>query len=564
MILRVFRSALDNSYAARLKAMPFSEFLHKEKWSLAIACSTLIGAYLTLIFLFDVHYFYSMMVNDPLLYFLRGSYLLYHHTTSAKLAENITPFSYVGIPGYLRIPLMAASDRFSIQLRLIQVTNVFLLCGVGVITSYLLSLCIPVEWRRLAVPAMFGMLLLSTTWELNVFLPLSDSMFALFFCGAICLIRSVRDFRSDSRLSLRIAVVIGLVSVASITKFLGFLLPLYAALCWLPGVSRASSRVFLRYALALGALLIACSAFMWSTIFTYAIVWERYIAATRWFDWSLNLVTVSIPCQVAPPFYYLYSHSFTTQFLHFNWTASAQDIFIEILGLMITGIVVVGIRRCTNRLLPETVLFLLFIPIIAPITGSTTRYLLPLQFLVLSYFVAGALHIFPGILSVFRPQPGLIALSLSVIFLVFLIIHGKGSASHSASSISSLYKVSRNVSSTYLDLDAFLAGLDSKQCYLLYFPSDRTRSGKWQAIRGLRYMAPDSMLQELTREYAVYAVFDYSRKTPLELQPNDAAQIASLAQWGKFNVQLVLDASNANAVGKVYRITSDLENDDLQ
>jgi hypothetical protein len=295
---------------------------------------------------------------------------------------------------------------------------------------------------------------------------------------------------------------------------------------------------------------------MWKTILAYGSIWVHRIAITRPSDWILNVAAVSIPCQIVPSFYYLYSRSFTRQFLFFNWFGSWRDILVCIAGCGITALVAVGAFRLRRVFLPEIWLFLLMLFVAAPITTSTTRYLLPMQFLTISCFLCGARHVFGRWTGALEDHRYLAMVSLSAFLLAIGLLHGVGSKGRFSSSISSLRESQENVASTYKALDLFLSRLEVDKTRLLYFSAD-PGSGKWTAIRGLHYVAPDAGLQSLVRESQVYAVFDQPRRVDLDyIRDDDSAMLATLSQWGRFNVERVLDASNSNAYGRVYRITS--------
>jgi hypothetical protein len=516
----------------------FSTFLCAQRRVLAIVGLVWAAIYLGGIFAADVHYYYGMLCNDPLLYYLHGWYLLHLHTTAARLADNIPPYHYVGLPGYFRIPLIAASSNFAVQLRLIQITNIAMLFGVGSISSYLLSLGMPPRLKSFSVFCMFSMLLLSTAWEWNVFLPLSDILFSLFFCGAIVAIRSLRDSSKDIRFDLDLGIIM----------ILGLLLPFYAALCWLPKF-RYKPIKNLNYILAtFGVLIVIAGVFTWRTFLAYGSIWMQRVSMTRWSDWVMNLIAISIPCQVVPSFYYLYSHSLTSTLWWFNWTASARDVFVSITGCGISALVVIGAVRLWNVFRPEICLLLMALPVVMPIASSTTRYLLPFQFLIISCFLAGIRYLFPLQVNMAEKHPRLFIGVMVSFFLVIALLHEIGSKARGSSPSLSLYRDELNISSTYTSLDDYLSGLDVGKSRLVYFPSAQSTSGKWTAIRGLHNYAEN---------FTVYAIFDYPRRSFLPVtEGQDVAMLASLSNWGEFKSELVLDASNQSAFGRIYRITA--------
>jgi len=262
-------------------------------------------------------------------------------------------------------------------------------------------------------------------------------------------------------------------------------------------------------------------------------------------------------CQVVPSFYYLYSHSFTSTFLWFNWTASVRDVFVSILGCVISALIVIGAVRLWNVFRPEICLLLMALPVVTPITTSTTRYLLPFQFLMISCLLAGSRYLFPRQVNIAKIHPRFAMGVVASFFLLIALLHGIGSKAHSSSLSLPLYDVESNISSTYTSLDNFLSGLDVGKSRLVYFPSAQSTSGKWAAIRGLRYIAPDAELLNYAENFTVYAVFDYPRKSfkPVS-EVEDIAMLASLSRWGEFKSELVLDASNQSAFGRIYRITA--------
>ena len=543
-----FREGLNESCARRREAVKPAEFLRKERWPLLACTAALILLYAWYLLSCDVHYFYSLLYDDAMYYLLHGWYLLHQHTTALRLADNIAPMEYVGIPGYMRIPLLAVSPDFAVQYRLIQAANIAFLIVVGALQAFLLAACAGPRWRRAALPLMMAMMFLSSKWQLNVTTPMSDSVFAILFCGAMVAIRTVDEWQWDARLWRRLLLAAALVAAAALVKLLGFFLIVYALFCWWPLMGERATRYLARCAAAMAAMAALCMAFLWRTIVAYQAIWRARVNITHWYDWALNLVTVSLPCQIVPFFDHLFSHGFSFKLLRFHWLASERDVALEFVGLGITSLIVAGMVQGRKRLLPEIALLLLFVPVVSPITTSTTRYFAPLQFLVIALFLAGAQHAFPKAAEWVERHGKLLGMGLALIVLAY-----------AAQQTTGPWRVKRaNIADTYQRLDNALLQLNPQQARLLYFePRDVSPAspGKWTLIRGLRYVAPDENLPQLVSEKEVYAVFDYPRSYAASNSGDDEGSLRSLEQWGHFHAELLLEAGTKDAFGRIYRIT---------
>lgn len=501
------------------------------------------------------------MYGDPLNYHFRGWYLLHRSSTDARFAGNIPPFQYVALPGYLRIPFLLFSDRFDVQLRLIQIGNILTLVSVGVLFSYFLHLFLPTIWRKAAAPLAFTVILLSTQWQLNVFLPLGDIFFSFFLCTTMLVIRSINTFADVKHLPAKLTAIFLLGTCAAMTKFTGFLLVIYALLCWFPMMGRKIRQIILWAGAGSLLLMVAFVSYQWPMLSFYANAWLARVSITSPYDWLLNLLGISLPDQIIPNFHYLFTPQLTNNalsFLHFNWSASIRDVVVLGLGFCLSGLIVIGIWRCRQIFFPEIVLFTLCLPIVAPITTSTTRYLHPFQALIIIFFYCGCRRVFPHIFHSGRPRVKILIVVATTIILVLVTLRINGAARNNSSDISSIRTTINSVAMTYQQVDNFLATLNPETTRLLYTATPTSYyggdAGKWQPIRELCYEAPDANLANLVRHYDVYAVFDQDLKYNHDFEEVEGKALSSLSQWGRFRVEKVLDVSNRYAWGRIYRI----------
>lgn len=553
-IVSDFKDCINFSHDARVRSISFPSFLRENRFRLLI-CSVAVAAfYLIISFSINVYYFYSLMNNDPLYYYFHAWYLFHQHTTVIRFAENLKPFYYVGLPGYIRIPILALSNKFAVQLRIIQVSNIITVLLVGILTSYLMHVCVPRIANGLSIPITFGMLLMSSTVEYNVFLPMGDMLFAIFTCGTIIAIRSAHDLKNNRRLRITLILVSILLPLAVAVKYLALLIPVYGFLCWIPAIDRKHIKGLIAFAVLGCVLLLCCCSLFWETIFAYATTWLHRISVTRWYDWILNLLTISIPSVIIPPFYYLYSRKLTVSYLTYNWLSSLRDVMVEIGGGIVTGIVMIGMYKARKALMPEIVLIVLVVPIVSPITTSTIRYFQTFQYLMVAFFCTGVISLLlsMGLFRNGRRSWGV--LSVTVLLAVMMVTKGAGVLRRNLSSISEAKKTMESVSSTYRNLDRYLGSLDANRSYVLYFAPETRLSGKWQVLRGLRYIAPDASLPKLSAKYDVYVVFDHNLKRSTRSVEEDNEDLASLSRWGKFRLDPVFDSSNDDAIGRVYRV----------
>lgn len=542
---------LSASLRARRKLPTFGEFWDSVKSVLVISLGALILGCLLFLFLFDVKYFYGNLSYDALLYHLRGWYLLHYNSTATRLADNLPPYQYVSLPGFLRIPFLLFTDNFDIQLRCIQVGNIFLLGCIGIQYSYILYIFLPKLWRNASIPFVFAVILLSGHWHENLLLPLGDLFFSLFMCSAMLLIRSIKNFDDDDLLWRKVVIIILLVLCATLTKFTGVFLVAYALLCWFPLLKFRTSKIVVWFGSGFLTIIVFLFLSKLIPVFTYAVTGLERMKKTYPHDWILNLIGISLPAQIIPNYRYLYSSLLTQGFLYFDWLSSTRNMLVLGLGTSISVVIAVGVWRCRRVLFPEIIFLMLCLPLIVPITTSTTRYLIPFQALIMVFFYCGCRRLSPNIFTpIGRKFKIVLMVSIASILMIGFFRVFESAQNYS----SNLYLVMKNVAVTYQQLDAFLGKLDKRTTRLIFI-GNNPGEGKWQPIHGLHYVAPDNHLGNIARNYDVYVVFDQNLKFTNNYKEVENSALNSLSQWGKFDSTLVLDSSNKYAWGRIYRIS---------
>jgi hypothetical protein len=143
---------------------------------------------MVVVFSVDPAFFYSRLTTDPLLYYQKAVTFAMTGHVDARNAINVQPFSYVGMPGFLRSPFILAFSDFDDQLRAIQASNIALLAVTATMCAYVLSWFVAPAYRWAAIAFSFGFMLLSPLWLENVFLPMADAPYTATTLGALLLV----------------------------------------------------------------------------------------------------------------------------------------------------------------------------------------------------------------------------------------------------------------------------------------------------------------------------------------------------------------------------------------
>lgn len=536
--------------------LSFAAFLRQKAGSLILYTLILIALYTTVLCCIEIHTWYAFLLQDPLFYILHGMELIRQHSTDLMIADNMQAIPYVGLPGYLRIPLLALPFQFETIFKILQIANVLTLMLLGLLMSYLVFLYSPNRLKTSGIVLVYISLLLSPVWESNVVLPLSDSIFACLLCIAMILIRQTTNTEGKTSTIYKLVSIVLLILLAGSVKYFGFLLVPYAISRWYPVLSRKYTHLFSRMSLFILAIMTITIAASWTTMLPLAQIYYSRMVNDHWYDCILNLLACSLPSVVIAPYYHLYSPGFSLTYLHFNWLATPKDIVLTGIGILISFVCFAGAVRTFRKFSSEILLLLAIMLISSVITTSTTRYLHCMQFFCIALFLHGADLIIPGHLSK-RTRYALSA--MAPVFLVLLVMARISFRSnHAFVSHKNGFVTISNYQKAYQAEESFIENLPEKtKVRFIYFPDTILSSGKWLAIQDVRYIAPDRNLDLYAGQYDLYAVFDASRSRLYTVQDNRTPEffLEQLQQYGHFRATMVLNASNNDIVCEIYRIT---------
>lgn len=512
-----------------------------------------VTAYLVLIFGLDIEFYYSIFNTDPFLYYIKGYQFATQHNFDARLAENLPPFQYVSMPGIIRYPAYILSGDFDEQLRIMQVGNVLILACVGLLFSYYLHAVLPVEYSIVTFTLPYIYLGISSAWQVNAFVPMSDSLFALFSVSAMVRIRSAEfSEKVDGKMALSMAITAFFVFIAITLKYYGISLVAFAYAAW---KSEPVNNYIIKYLSRLGIAAVACIAilfyYQFSTFQLYYSTLARAFHSSSLIDILLPLVSVSIPEQIVPNY-----KSFFASFPFFssNLLSSPRNIILTTAGISITSIIIYGAYLARSRFFPEIVFIATILPIVGIFSDNTPRYLGSCQMLFWIFFIFA----FQRMVKMAMPQFQLKA-NAKVFIFAFLIIFMSVAAllrisimSH-RNSVGTLHahQVFFGTARIYRNLHHFLGSLPTQTTRLLLLDGD---GGKWQAISRFTYYSPDKSLVDLVGKYNFYVVFDNNKRDNIDMSLLEKQTLASLKEYGNFIFVKIYSEKNQFAEAEVYKV----------
>jgi hypothetical protein len=477
---------------------PFSD-LRPADWRLLFATAAVLSTiYVATLLAIDPDFFLSRLRDDALLYFLKAARFAETAHTDARLAVNLPPFQYVSLPGVLFAPLLRASSDFSVQLRLIQLTNAVGLAACFVLGAGVVAARVAPARRMLVVAVLGGCTLANRLWLLEVSLPYATIPFMIFSFGAtLAAWAAVRGRERGER-----AVCWGLFAIGSVMSFaikftacslLGYAGLLLAARALAARrVDRLGVAMLLLTALGMGAVAWAG----WDTIQWYVSAGQGRLGATSPKDWLVYLVAVALPNTVLPGFVNFFSSDPLVEATRFVWMTTPRDVGLVATGIAVSTAMLVGAWKLRRAMLPEALLVASILPVIAGIATSTPRYLLPYAPWVWVFALAAA-----------KPLAGQserwlgkwVKRTLPAIFAAMLLAAGWLTFRHSTSGRSTgagTPTVARlhtgDATATYKELRVALSLLPRDRTELLLIGGN---TGVWQLVLGLSSYAPDERLR---------------------------------------------------------------------
>lgn len=518
-------------------------------------------------FSINLEYFYSRFTADPLAYYNKAQFILNSFTSKATFVDNLPPITYIGWPGYLRLPIFLIAEDFDTRLRIFQITNVALLAIIAVIFSYYLSIAFPACSPPVFFVLPFSYLMLCQPWLLNAMFPLGDSLYTIIIFSVMILVRSIdKDCPQTSSTVLKWCLIIFLIYLAFLIKYTGIFLVFFIIRYW----SRVEAKR-LQFLWGAGTSIVLIFMMFWyymdSTIILYAKLWLGRIANSNVVDWIYNLIFISLPEQIIPNFNYLLSikvfsrapgaHFVFNNLRPFDYTAICA-------GLIISGIVFRGMWLARRLFASELCFFLPVLPIIIPITTSTTRYLAPYQVFIWIFFGYGIKEIF----SYTGRQWNMHWSQKKVIYCNVIILcffaAGVGMKVMGTSRINYAgalkpLQMLEDTKYVYHDLKTYLSTLDPIKTRLLYA---KGIDGKWGAISGLSAYIPDVAMLSKIKKFDTYLVIDATSRNCKNFDGLERNILMELDKFETIKIIKVYDRRNRYASATAYRIVSSLRTND--
>lgn len=500
---------LASSYEWHEEHGPFGD-LRPVDWRLIFAAAAALTAmYVAALLLIDPDFFLSLLHNDQLKYFLKAARFAETAHTDARLAVNLPPFHYVSLPGVLLAPALWASSDFSVQLRLMQLTNAVGLAACFVLGAGVVAARVAPSRRVLVVAVLACCTLVNRLWFKEVSLPNATIPFMFGSFGAtLAAWAAVRGRGRRERAAWWGLFAVGAVMSFSI-KFTAVSLLGYAAVL-LAGqalTARRLDRLGVVMILALAMAMGVVSWASWDTIQHYVSAGQGRLAATSPKDWLLYLVAVALPNTLLPGFLGLYAVDPLPEATRFVWMTNPRDGGLVATGLFISAAVLVGAWRLRKTMLPEALLVASILPVIAGIASSAPRYLLPyapwiwILAITAAKPVAGLSERSLG----WWVQRTLLAAFATLLLAAgwFALSHEKSVRSTTAGTLTGLRSHVEDVTDTYRALRVSLSLLPRDSTELLLFGGNL---GVWGPVLGLSSYAPDERLRLRVQQKQMYLI----------------------------------------------------------
>lgn len=551
----------QSSYKLHLGLESPAAFFRREWRAVALFAGAFCVFMLVAIFMIDPAFLYPRIQTDPLNYLLKARSFAETGSTSARWAVNSEPFAYAAMPGVIRAPLLMVFKEFDHQLRAIQVLNVGMVAVTTLLAAYVLSWALPIARHWMAIAFAFGFAMLSPGWFFNVLLPLADAPYALFTLATF--IVTVLLICSPEPLSRRG----GTVTLAAILFVVSFLLrftaPVLLAPCWLLGRARwpgALTRRGPRATMAaVASLLILLIALNRQAIFgRYLYEPLSFLRHSEKSGILLNLVGVSIPSQIIPTFQLGFHHPPVTGTFQTTFASGLQDTAWLVVGILITGVVVLGMWKSRTRFLPEIAYVLAPLPVLTLMIQSTTRYLMSYEAFFWMFFYSGAVYVLarlPRNRRIFQSRAAAGVVLVAILTLTLGLRYRKAAGTASETDFAPLTSTPAyiaDVSATFRELRSYLESLPADRTLLV---GSRGAVGRWKVIAGRDYYNPDSALAKVASERDVFLLVECG--APGACQDADfwrSEMQKRVTKYGKFTFEPVFMSKSRRSRVEVLKV----------
>jgi hypothetical protein len=553
---------LRDAYRFHAAQETFPEFLARNRRAAMLSAAALVILLTFICLAVDPAYFYPRMTNDPLQYFLKGLAFAERGTTAARYAVNLEPFKYVAAPGVLRAPLLFLFSDFDTRLRAIQLTNIVMLALLGLLFAYFFSWGFPNSRRWAAIPLTFALIVINPIWLSNVFQPWADVLYALACCAFLATAMVI--VRPEVRGRRLVTLVLTALVFFVIALMIKFTAPALLALPLLLLFGRDRDRAKPNRNLTIVLTAAAVTAVVFFAMVSapvlrfYGKVGLAYIGQGDLSAMVTNLFALAIPTQMLPSYYGAFATPPLMNELHPAFFVTTRDVIASLVGMLISAVVVLGMVSRRRQLFPEIVYCILPLPILVPIVSSTPRYLMTYQPFIWLFFLGGAAMLGrPFVAKVGARRTAIIGACAAVALVgaAFVLraqrVSGNFSRGQSPVSLRSATGYIRDVSATFREARVFLERLPRDRTLLV----SPTVPGRWTAILGRPYYAPDANLKNVLTTHTLYLLAECGTQEPCQdFAAWDSTQKAGVARFGDFRFVPVFDRQRQFSKVRIYRI----------
>jgi hypothetical protein len=273
----------------------------------------------------------------------------------------------------------------------------------------------------------------------------------------------------------------------------------------------------------------------------------------------VTLFGSALPAQVIPVFNLGFQVDPVSRYIDEAWTGPARDIVWNVVGFMISALIVRGMFIMRTRLTPEIAAIVAALPVLTVFPYSTTRYLMSYQpFIWICFFAAFAAVTEKSVRRATRNQLRLVAVAGAVAAVAAIVLLRSARAAQTArvespgASFSSFRAYTNDVENTYRNLRTFVETLPRDRALLI---GGRGNVGRFTVISDRDYYRPDSNLTNATREKDVYLLISCGTASACgEFDQWLVSQAQMLARFGNFTYERVYDYRTANARALVQRV----------
>lgn len=512
----------------------------------------------------DPAFFYPRLQTDPLNYYLKAKALVETGSTDATWAVNLKPFAYQALPGLIRLPAFLFVEDFDSRLRLIQLLNIPIVAAVALLSALILSWALPLERKWMAIVFSFAFTLLSPTWISNIFLPLVDAPYAVVtMLGILLSIDLVCSNESPFRRPFAIAAFALLLVVAFMLRLSAPVLlayPLVLAVGKWPLSKIPRARLMAVAAATLGLLTILIALNSDAIFNRYILELPPFFRRAHVPEMVLNVAGTAIPSQVVPTFLQGFKHPPIVEQFQTSFHQSAADMAWLAVGMAICSVVVTGMWVSRRKFLPEIFYFLVPLPILSIVMSSTPRYLMTYQAFVWIFSYAGMAVVVERLRGrVPRISRAVViggAVTAAVVFVGLRVwrLGGSTSERYYAVNVSSAPRYIADVAGTFRGLRGFLESLPRESTLLI---GDRGTAGRWKAISGVDYYAPDSALSTTVNDKNVYLLIECGTAELCQEWSDYRQEMEGrVTKYGQFDFHTVYARDGKRAHVEVLRLSS--------